>query len=177
LQNCHAVSYLRRMTHELIDDVKDMILEELAERPLLNAAARAVGIKPIDLRRAIDADAAFEAAVGEAINIGKGEAEIALWERGVKGMKSPVVHGGKIVMVIDEESGQSVPLMECKYSDKLLELYLKSQMSETYGERSKVEIEGTAVLVAPATPDLDSFRDMLSAHRKKERDGDSEGDE
>lgn len=154
-----------------MQEIKDVILEELAEKPVLNSAARAAGIKPIELHRALENDEVFAREVEIAIQIGKGEAEAALWERGVVGLRSPVVHGGKIVMVIDEETGESKPLMEVKYSDKLLELYLKSQLSETYGEKAKIEVEGTAVLVAPATPDLDGFRDMLAAHRKKDRDG------
>lgn len=165
------------MTQEpLMDEIKEVILEALVEKPVLNAAARSAGISPMELHLAIQNDELFARETELAIQIGKGEAEDALWERGVVGLKSPVIHGGKIVMVIDEESGESKPLMEAKFSDKLLELYLKSQMSETYGDRAKLEVEGTAVLIAPATPDLDGFRDMLSAHRQKAQDGDSEDD-
>lgn len=166
------------MTQEpLMDEIKEVILEALTEKPVLNSAARAAGIKPIELHKALEEDEHFAREVEVAQQIGKGEAENALWERGVVGLRSPVIHGGKIVMIIDEESGESRPLMEAKFSDKLLELYLKSQMSDVYGERSKIEVEGTAVLIAPKTPDLEGFRDMLSAHRQKERDGGDEEDQ
>lgn len=159
------------MTQEpLMDEVKDVILEALVEKPILHSAAKAAGLSPLELRRAIDNDDQFARYVDEAVQIGKGAAENAIWERGVNGVKSPVVHSGKIVMVICEESGESVPLMEVKYSDKMLELYAKSQMRDVYGDKAKLEIEGTAVLVAPATANLGDFREMLAKHRKAENE-------
>lgn len=149
-----------------LPDIKDMILEFLMDKPVLHAAAKSVGVSPLALQRELDRDEQFALHVSEAMQIGNGAAESAMWDRAVNGVTHYVLDRGKPVFVIDEETGESVQLVEKRYSDKMLELFLKAKMPETYGDRAKLEIEGSSVLIAPANADLDSFRNMLAKHKE-----------
>lgn len=164
------------MTHEILPDVKDMILEFLLVKPVLHSAAQSVGVSPLLLQRELDRDEEFALHVEEATKIGLGAAESAAWDRAVDGVTHYVLDKGKPVMVIDEVTGQSVQLIEKRYSDKMLDLILKSKMPEVYGERAKLEIEGGSVLIAPAATDLDTFRDMLAGHKENMANGDDTTD-
>lgn len=161
-----GLRYVGPMTDISLPDVKDMILEFLMDKPVLHAAAKSVGVSPLALQREMDRDEEFALHISEATQIGMGAAESAAWDRAVDGVTHYVLDRGKPVFVIDEESGESVQLIEKKYSDKMLELILKAKMPEVYGERAKLEIEGSSVLVAPANATLDAFRDMLSKHKE-----------
>ncbi len=160
------------MTQEILPDVKDMILEFLLTKPVLHSAARSVSVSPLLLQRELDRDAEFALNVEEATKIGLGAAESAAWDRAVDGVTHYVLDKGRPVMVIDETTGESTQLIEKRYSDKMLDLILKSKMPEIYGERAKLEIEGGSVLIAPAAADLDTFRDMLAGHKEKMANGD-----
>jgi len=153
------------MAHEITADVKDFVLEALLEKPVLHSAAKAVGVSPIALQKAMDADDEFAQDVDMAMQIGVGAAEGAAWDRAVEGAKSHVFQNGRQVMVIDEETGDTVPLIEYKYSDRLLELILKARKSEVYGDKAKLEVTGQSVLIAPTTTNLEDFRDLLNKHR------------
>ena len=151
------------MSTEITEDIKEFVLEALLEKPVLHSAAKSLGLSPLALQRAMDRDPEFSTDVEMAMQIGVGAAEGAAWDRAVEGAKSPVFQNGKQVMVIDED-GFSVPLIEYKFSDKLLELILKSRKSEVYGDKAKLEVSGASVLIAPTSTGLEDFRDMLKKH-------------
>lgn len=158
--------YPARMTDKtfMAEEQKEQVLEALLEKPVRHAAARKVKVSPLKLQKEMDADDDFATAVYQAEQVGLGAAESAAWDRAVEGVKSYVLHAGRPQYVINEE-GESVPLVERKYSDKLLELILKSRMADTYGDKAKLEVTGAQVLIAPTNTNLDSFRDMLKAHK------------
>lgn len=150
-----------------MSDWRPRLLEALCETPILNTACRAVGVKPMVVTRAIESDEDFRKAVNRSIEVGKGEAEDALWKRAVQGVDEPVLSKGQQVMVIDEVTGETVPLTKKVYSDSLLAFYLKAQKPEVYGDRTKVEIETQAVLVAPAI-ELEDLRSQLAKRRQEQ---------
>lgn len=153
------------MSSEISEDIKDLFLETLMDTPIMHTASKAVGVSPLAMQKLIDADQEFANDVEIAMQIGIGAAEGAAWERAVEGSKSYVYQNGKQVMTIDEKTGRSVPLVEYKFSDKLLELILKARKSEVYGDKAKLEVTGASVLVAPPTADLEGFRELLKQHR------------
>lgn len=162
----------------ILDDlVKEVILEKLLDAPLSqNAIAREVGISPLDLMRAIRADAQFAEEFNEAMEIGLKGAEHAAWTRAVEGITEPVLSNGRPVFMIDRETGQSKMLMKTVYSDRMLDRILTSRLSEVYGERAKLDVQGAGVLIAPTIGSMDEFRDLLKQHRDQENQNADEGE-
>ena len=152
------------MSTILTDDVKDWVLEELMKKPVLIHVARVLDLNPLELKRAIAEDEDFAAQVEEAESIGVQNAEEAAWNRGVDGVKSIVYKDGVPVIIVDPETGNNTILKKVKYSDKLLELVLKSR-DDRYGDRQKIEVSGQQVLVVPEVNNLEQFREMLTKHK------------
>lgn len=158
--------YIASMTgFVLSEDMKGWVLDELLKKPILLHAARELDIDPLKLKRAIDRDEEFSVLVEEAMEIGVQNAENAAWDRGVDGIETIVYKNGMPVMVIDPITGESAVLKERKYSDKLLELVLKSR-DDRYGDRQKIELSGQQVLVVPEVDNLEQFREMLMKHKE-----------
>ena len=146
---------------------KTQVLRKLVEKPVLAYAARELGLDALELNQAIQGDEEFAGLVAEAEAVGIQNAEEEAWRRGVSGLESIVYKAGVPVMVVDPETGESTILKENKYSDKLLELILKSR-DDRYGDRQKIEVSGQQVLVVPEVSNLEQFREMLIEHKENE---------
>lgn len=120
---------------ELIDRI-------YSHRGLPNAVDKC-GLSLREVMEEIDADRDFAAAVDKALTHLTAIGEQELFRRAVEGTESHVVSQGKLVYVPvgEDELGLPVmkPLMERKYSDGLLDKFMKARARTTFGDKLEVE--------------------------------------
>lgn len=116
-------------------------------------ASEICGVDYQSVRRVYNAQsergAAFHKAWDDAVEAFNDDLEKEVYRRGVRGVKRPIVQGGRVVTHPDSE-GKEQPLIETTYSDRLLEFYMKRRMPDRYGDQVRIEASGsTGVLVVP----------------------------
>ena len=72
------------------------------------------------------------------------------YRRAALGYDEPVIHGGQLSTVTDEETGKQRPLTIRKHSDRLLEVLLKFRYGEQMADRLRVKVEESSGLDAAA---------------------------
>lgn len=82
------------------------------------------------------------------------------YRRAALGYDEPVIHGGQLSTVTDEETGKQRPLTVRKHSDRLLEVLLKFRYGEQMADRLRVKVEESSGL------DADALLKMPSEDRK-----------
>lgn len=120
---------------ELIDRI-------YSHRGLPNAVDKC-GLNLREVMEEIDDDKDFAAQVDKALNHLTAIGEQELFRRAVEGVESHVVSQGKLVYapVGEDEMGLPImiPLMERKYSDGLLDKFMKARARTTFGDKLEVE--------------------------------------
>ncbi len=112
------------------DHARQKFLVALRETANVSEAARRVGISR---RRAYDvrnADPVFAAAWEDAVETAIDTLEAEAWRRGKEGWDEPVFYRGEI-----QRDAEGKPVTIRKYSDRMLELLLKTPRPEKYRER------------------------------------------
>lgn len=116
------------------------VLEAVYEHNSLPMACEKTGYSLRRVMFSADKDPDFKVALNTAERHLAELAEEELKRRAIYGTESAVVANGRVVYTTDE-NGQRVPLIERKYSDSLLKMFLESRKRETFGP--KVEIVTT----------------------------------
>jgi len=162
------------MTHEpLLQDIKDIILEQFEQRPSWRAAAKAAGMTVRELKGHVAADPAFKKEVDLAIDAANTTVDETFFDLGVEGVSTPVISNGKPVMVIDEKTGDTVPLMERRVITKYGGMYAKAHLDK-YGDRQKLDIVSPGLVFAPATLDFEDLgKELVGLAKKAQEIGES----
>lgn len=132
---------------------RKLVLDALAEMPVLSYAAMAAGIDRSTLFRERQKDRAFAAEVEQAMEAGIDRAEQEAFRRAVIGWEEPVVDKGRLAYryerVVDDQGqvsftplldaqGQPLPLTIRKHSDTLLVTVLRARRREYGTERTEI---------------------------------------
>lgn len=137
---------------------QDPFIEELADCGNISAACKAAGIHRMTAYRTRDKDPVFAQRWDEAINKALDSLEKEAWRRAREGVTriEPIMYQGE----------QVAEKIITEYSDKMLELLLKSNRPTKYREQIRITISDANRLVdeaiqqhalpAPVTDELDS---------------------
>ena len=112
----------------------EAFLFELRRFPNVTEACRVAGVNRDTAYEHRRRDAEFHKAWAEAEEMAIDAADQELYRRAVLGTEACV------------GNDDGTPIMETKYSDRLLEFYLKGRRGSIYGDKSKVEHSGSVVL-------------------------------
>ena len=113
--------------------------------PNVSGAARAAGVTRGTPYRWAKEDEAFKAEWDEAEQQGIDRLEAEAFRRAHDGVEDYVVSQGKLVYIVDEETGQKAPLVKRVYSDALMSLLLKAHRPERYKDRHEMAIDADGV--------------------------------
>lgn len=98
------------------------------------------------------------------------------YRRAALGYEEPVIHGGQLSTVTDEETGKQRPLTVRKHSDRLLEVLLKFRYGDQMADRLRVKVEESSGLDAEAllkmpSEDRKALTELLAKYEaNKERE-------
>jgi hypothetical protein len=116
-----------------------------------------------------DRDKDFASAWKWAIEDACDALEAEAWRRGVEGVNDPVVYQGKFTNITDPHTGETVGVLSVRrYSDRMLELLLKANRPEKFGDRARLqhEVKGAGVLVVPAAVSPSEWERMAESARQ-----------
>lgn len=136
------------MSPQILNAQKELFIEELARTGNVTAAARTAGWKyptVAEMYRKEDPD--FDLAWSDAQKQANDALVAEARRRAMEGVQEPVFFKGEIVGSIT------------KYSDKLLEVLLKGEMPEKFGNTPAQETEQSGVLLIPRSPDTVTIED------------------
>lgn len=105
-------------------------------------------------------DPAFRSRWEKAIEVALDALLDEAYRRAALGYDEPVIHGGQLSTVTDEETGKQRPLTVRKHSDRLLEVLLKFRYGDQMADRLRVKVEESSGL------DADALLKMPSEDRK-----------
>lgn len=89
--------------------------------------------------------------------------------RAVQGVDEPVIYQGQPTLITDPETGEPRLFTVKKYSDSLMTNLMKARRPETFGDKSKVTVDGQVgpVLVVPGTQTMDEWIKATEAAQAK----------
>lgn len=112
---------------------------------------------------AMDEDSDFADGVNQALSRLTALGEQELFRRAVHGTESYVTSQGRLVRIPDPDlPGNTVPLIERKYSDALLTTFMKSRARETYGDKVEVHHRHSGHIAVPVISAADLMRALES---------------
>lgn len=159
---------------------QDLFIQVLEDTCSPKQAAAAVGISR---RLAFDykqKDAEFRARWEKAIEVALDALLDEAYRRAAIGYEEPVIHGGQLSTVTDEEAGKQRPLTVRKHSDRLLEVLLKFRYGDQMADRLRVKVEESSGLDAAAllkmpSEDRKALTELLAKYEanKEREDGGS----
>ena len=107
----------------------------------------------------MDDDPAFKEAVNRALSHLTAVGEQELFRRAVHGTESYVTSQGRLVRIPDPDlPGNTVPLIERKYSDTLLTQLMKARARDTYGDKVEVHHRHSGHIAVPVISAADLMR-------------------
>lgn len=157
---------------KMTDAYKTGFLDAYARTGFFTQACKEIGISLKTMYKHRKEDPDFEEALME-IKMSIDESfEAEAVRRAVHGVARPIVQGGKIVMYTrTDEDGKKieVPLTSLEYSDRLLELLLRSRMPEKFGNKLQLEANvNTGVLLLESEAiDVEAFEVEMAAAEEK----------
>jgi hypothetical protein len=113
----------------------------------------------------IDDDDDFRLAVERALTHLTAVGEQELMRRAIDGTESVVTSQGRIVEIMDPETGMKTPLIERKYSDTLLSQFMKSRSEGTYGDKLKLDVKHSGHIAVPVISQEDLMRALMTGSR------------
>ncbi|MPS28829.1 MAG: hypothetical protein E2576_11960 [Alcaligenaceae bacterium] len=155
---------------------QDLFIQVLEDTCSPKQAAAAVGISR---RLAFDykqKDTEFRARWEKAIEVALDALLDEAYRRAAIGYEEPVIHGGQLSTVTDEETGEQKPLTVRKHSDRLLEVLLKFRYGDQMADRLRVKVEESSGLDAAAllkmpSEDRKALAELLAKYEaNKERE-------
>lgn len=159
---------------------QDLFIQVLEDTCSPKQAAAAVGISR---RLAFDykqKDAEFRTRWEKAIEVALDALLDEAYRRAAIGYEEPVIHGGQLSTVTDEETGKQRPLTVRKHSDRLLEVLLKFRYGDQMADRLRVKVEESSGLDAAAllkmpSEDRKALTELLAKYEanKEREDGGS----
>lgn len=159
---------------------QDLFIQVLEDTCSPKQAAAAVGISR---RLAFDykqKDTEFRARWEKAIEVALDALLDEAYRRAAIGYEEPVIHGGQLSTVTDEETGEQKPLTVRKHSDRLLEVLLKFRYGDQMADRLRVKVEESSGLDAAAllkmpSEDRKALAELLAKYEanKEREDGGS----
>lgn len=117
---------------------KRAVLAFLRKTPTIRGAAQAAGLANSTIHRWARQDSVFAAKMEEAIAVGVGHLENAVFNRAINGVETPLVYAGKIVK---DEHGNALTVR--KYSDALAVKLLQAHGGPAYRDKSSVNLRMT----------------------------------
>ena len=125
-------------------------------------------------------DPEFRARWEKAIDIALDALLDEAYRRAALGVDEPVIHGGKVSMTTDAETGKEKQLTVRKHSDRLLEVLLKFRYGDQMADRLRVKVEESSGLDAAAllkmpSEDRKALTELLAKYEtnKEREDGGS----
>lgn len=146
---------------------KDEIIDTLYVVKSLSDTAERTGFSLREIMEARDEDPEFDERVNRALKHLSVLGEEELMRRAIYGVEEFVVSKGRIVMVVDPETGERRALKKRIYSDSLLLSYLKARQRETYGDKLTIENHHKGHIALPVISPED-FESFLEAAQQKQ---------
>lgn len=113
----------------------------------------------------IDDDPEFGLAVERALKHLTAVGEQELMRRAIDGTESVVTSQGRIVEIVDPETGLKSPLIERKYSDTLLSQFMKSRNETAYGDKLKLDVKHSGHIAVPVISQEDLMRALMEGSK------------
>lgn len=159
---------------------QDLFIQVLEDTCSPKQAAAAVGISRRLAFYYKQKDTEFRARWEKAIEVALDALLDEAYRRAAIGYEEPVIHGGQLSTVTDEETGKQRPLTVRKHSDRLLEVLLKFRYGDQMADRLRVKVEESSGLDAAAllkmpSEDRKALTELLAKYEanKEREDGGS----
>jgi hypothetical protein len=144
------------------------LVEALIDRPVLADAATSAGVSLLAVHRKMRNDKIFQELMEEAINAGACKIEAEALRRAMGEVRRTVMHQGKPVQRINNETGMTEEVTEVVLSDRVLLKMLSALMPNKYGEKQEITHKsGTGVLVIPSSESDAAFEAMLAKMKQE----------
>lgn len=144
---------------------KSEIIDRIYSSRGIPAAAEKCEIPLRHVMEDIDDDPEFALGVERALKHLSAVGEQELMRRAIDGTESVVTSQGRIVEIVDHETGLKTPLIERKYSDTLLSQFMKSRSGDTYGDKLKLDVKHSGHIAVPVISQEDLMRALMEGSR------------